>query len=224
MVWCPNPAMAAMYTNTDSPAFQSSSTFAPDVEVLPPIYVTEESDEGVRRFQKVKEQTDAEVTINAESIDQALTHNMVSNKTSTNMVAFFTVGARDLTEYNYYELDMPPQLLDADGGRIRMIMQHETNTSDEVRVIDLTIGTEYTNDQFGTRGRFRGRYGWTRQQGGGDYSWILGDGIIQNIANPWDWAWILDWRWLEDGREIGGNKIRLYSHPHVTTRFIFYDN
>lgn len=136
----------------------------------------------------------------------------------------YVVGGIDLSTYYYQEITMPSFMLDADGGRIRMIMQHETDGSDQVRVIDLFIGTEYTNDAYGRRGRSAGRYGWTRQSGGGDYAWILGDGNAHNIATPWDWAWIRDWKWLGNGKEIGNNKIRLYSHPHVTTRFIFYPN
>ena len=135
----------------------------------------------------------------------------------------FTLGDVDLNIYWFIELPLPSFVTDADGGTIRLIMQHEIDGFDQVRVIDEHIGTEFDNDAFGRRGRFGGRYGWTRQSGGGEWSWILGDGTPHNLATPWDWAFITDYRWLQDNSVLGGDFIRVYSHPHVTTRVIFMD-
>jgi len=135
----------------------------------------------------------------------------------------YTVGDVDLSVYWYIELPLPSFVTDADGGTIRLIMQHEIDGLDQVRVIDEHIGTEFDNDAYGRRGRAFGRYGWTRQSGGGEWSWILGDGVPHNLATPWDWAWITDYRWLQDNSVLGGDFIRVYSHPHVTTRVIFMD-
>lgn len=137
--------------------------------------------------------------------------------------AIYTVGGVDWVTYFYIELPLPSYVTDADGGTIRLVMQHEVDGLDQVRVIDEHIGTEYANDAYGNRGRFPGRYGWTRQSGGGDASWILGDGTPHNLAAPWDWAWITDYRWLQGNSVLGGDTIRVYSHPHVTTRVIFRD-
>jgi hypothetical protein len=118
---------------------------------------------------------------------------------------------------------MPSYMTDADGGTIRLVMQHEVDSYDQVRVIDEHIGTEYVDNTYGARGRYPGRYGWTRQSGGGEWSWVLGDGAAHNLATPWDWAWIVDYRFLQNNTVLGGDYIRIYSHPHVTTRVVFMD-
>ena len=137
--------------------------------------------------------------------------------------AFYVVGGSDWSTYYYLDLTLPSYMTDFDGGTIRLVMQHELDVYDQVRVIDEHIGTEYDNDAYGARGHFAGRYGWTRQSGGGDLAWVLGDGTPHNLATPWDWAWILDYRWLQGNSVLGGDTIRIYSHPHVTTRVTFLD-
>jgi len=137
--------------------------------------------------------------------------------------ALYVVGGSDWVTYYYIEIPLPSYMTDFDGGTIRLVMQHELDSYDQVRVIDEHIGTEYVNDAYGARGHFPGRYGWTRQSGGGEFSWILGDGSPHNLANPWDWAWVLDYRWLQGNSVLGGDTIRIYSHPHVTTRVSLID-
>lgn len=133
------------------------------------------------------------------------------------------IGGEDLIYYWYTEITLPSYVTDADGGTIRLIMQHETDAWDQVRIIDEHIGTEHDTDWYGRRGRFPGRYGWTRQSGGGEWSWILGDAWAHNLATPWDWAFITDYRWLQDGGVLPGDTIRIYTHPHVTARVVFMD-
>lgn len=137
--------------------------------------------------------------------------------------AIYTVGGGDWVTYWYIEIPMPSYMTDTDGGTIRLVMQHEVDSYDQLRVIDEHIGTEYVDNTYGARGRFPGRYGWTRQSGGGEWSWILGDGAGHNLATPWDWAWIVDYRFLQNNTVLGGDYIRVYSHPHVTTRVVFMD-
>ena len=139
----------------------------------------------------------------------------------------YVVGGGDLVTYYYIELPLPSYMTDFDGGTIRLIMQHESDVYDQVRIIDEHIGTEYSDNSYGARGRFPGRYGWTRQSGGGDVSWVLGDGTPHNLANPWDWAWVLDYRWLQGNSVLGGELAALgkRSAPRVavTTRVVFVD-
>lgn len=137
--------------------------------------------------------------------------------------AIYVVGAVDLSTYWYIEIPFPSYLKDPDGGTIRLIMQHEIVANDELRIIDEHIATEFDNDTYGRRGRGFGRYGWTRQSGGGDYSWILGDQTAHNLADPWGWAWIVDYRWGQGNSVLPFDVIRIYSHPHVTTRVIIKD-
>jgi hypothetical protein len=137
--------------------------------------------------------------------------------------AIYVVGGVDLYTYYYIEIPFPTALKDADGGTIRLIMQHETHGADQVRVIDEHIGTEFDDPRYGRQGRMHGRYGWTRQSGGGEHAWILGDSKAHNLANPWNWAWITDYRWLQGNGVLPLDQIRIYSHPHVTTRVIIKD-
>lgn len=137
--------------------------------------------------------------------------------------AAYVVGGEDLNTYYFIELPLPEALKDIDGGTIRLIMQHETDPNDQLRVIDLHIATEHTDDRFGKRGRNNSLYGWTRQSGGGDYAWMLGDPSPHNLFNPWGWAWGVDYRWGQGNGVLGGSTIRIYSHPQVTTRVFILD-
>ena len=147
----------------------------------------------------------------------------IATKLNESTRAVYVVGGIDLVTYYFIELDMPYYVTDADGGTIRLILQHESQVHDQVRVIDAHIGMEYDSDFFGRRGRYPGRYGWARFSGGGESAFVLGDVSPHNLAYPWNWAWILDYRWLQGNTVLGGDRIRIYSHPHVTTRVIFID-
>ena len=183
-------------------------------EEVPPLGITPSSySAGDRTFRE----DEPEVLANVQMKE------VVGEPEVTERAAIYVVGGTDHVTWYYRDIEMPPELLDADGGRIRMIMQHELNPHDELRMVDLSIAAEETNDNYGRRGRHPGRFGWTRQTGGGEHAWILGDNVRHNLAEPWHWAWILDHSWAGGGgRPLGGNKIRLVSHPHVTTRYIFY--
>ena len=116
--------------------------------------------------------------------------------------------------------------MDADGCTIRMIMDHKTDGNDQVRVIDQFIYMENST----TRGNnsSNGRYGWTRQSGGGDYSWISGNGATYTIAEPWGWAWIFTYGHsycpqYSRHTVFSTGTLGFMSHPDVRTRFLIYD-
>jgi hypothetical protein len=164
-------------------------------------------------------------TITREQSQTAFTASGVSSAVTTKpgLVLALKVGHEDIHTYVCTQLDMPPALLDADGGTIRIIMQHELDPNDQVRVIHEHIGVEYTDDSYGKRGRYVGRYGWTRQGGGGDHSWVLGDQVAHNLFAPWGWIWADDFARFGNNQILGGNKIQICVHPHVTARVFFYD-
>ena len=174
---------------------------------------------------------DDEDRVNYEMIEEEIvdSQNMLGIDESTNtnprVRDIRVIGAsqpNDISTYFYIEMDLPTYIRDADGGTIRLIMQHERDRNDQVRVVDEHIATEFSDDTYGRRGRSPGIYGWTRQSGGGEKSWILGDNKQHTLADPWGWAWILDYP-RNSFRVLGGNRIRVYSHPHVTTRVILMD-
>lgn len=144
-------------------------------------------------------------------------------KANPRICGAYVVGGTNITTYYYIEIVIPDCLKDIDGGTIRLIMQHETEPNDQIRVIDEHIATEYKNNDYGNRGRNNSLYGWTRQSGGGDFAWMLGDAAAHILFNPWDWAWAVDYKWGDGNAVLGGERIRIYSHPHVTTRVIILD-
>lgn len=78
-------------------------------------------------------------------------------------------------------IDIRAECADADGCRIRLIINNISASSDEVRIIDENI---YMESQYGTNAA-NGLYGWTRQGGGGDHSWITGNGGLYTVFSPW---------------------------------------
>ncbi|MEZ5792343.1 MAG: hypothetical protein R3D34_16685 [Nitratireductor sp.] len=136
---------------------------------------------------------------------------------------FDVIGCKDINTWCYSEFEMPAGILDVEGGRVRLIMQHELNGADEVRMVDLHIACEWTNGSYGANGRLNGRFCWVRQVGGGEYSFILGDNVGHNLFTPWNWVIATDYKYLDGGGILGGNKIRIYAHPHVTARVFFFD-
>ena len=201
------------------------------LDELPPIYV-KISEAEITALGEIKKPAQYEMVIKEQPAINLLEESIKkeskekkegSGNTDPATRAWYVVGGIDLTTYYYIEIDLPSCLTDVDGGTIRLIMQHETDGTDQVRMIDEHIGTEYNSDLYGRRGRYKGRYGWTRQSGGGDFSWILGDGAAHTLANPWGWAWIVDYRWGAGGSVLPGDRIRIYSHPHVPTRVIIKD-
>jgi hypothetical protein len=200
------------------------------LDSLPPIFVelteeqaaqmateTDDPSQVVAGKQMLIERQEAVNLVAEQQAEDATAQNDPATK------AVYVVGGINLTTYYYIQIRLPSYVTDVDGGTIRLIMQHETASDDQVRIIDEHIGTEFHNDRYGRRGRYRGRYGWTRQSGGGEKSWILGDNRAHNLADPWGWAWILDYRWRQGNGVLGGDWIRIYSHPHVTTRVIIKD-
>ena len=194
---------------------------AQDLDELPEVYAKIPATKG-QRAAGAAEEVFALVAKEQDAVN-LLDEMEESHRTDPATRAIYVVGGVDIYTYYYIEIPLPAALRDADGGTIRLIMQHETDGADQLRVIDEHIATEFTDDRYGRRGRRFGRYGWTRQSGGGDLRWILGDSTAHIIANPWNWAWILDYRWLQGNSVLPLDTIRIYSHPHVTTRVIIKD-
>lgn len=129
--------------------------------------------------------------------------------------------------YACVEKDLTDYCGDKDGCDIRILLQHETDGNDQVKIIDEHIYMEQT-DLSNNNGA--GIYGWTRQGGGGDYSWITGTANRYTIFSPWDWVWAFNYRhdWCEG--QVGNGpafadpyRFNFMSHPNVRANFIVYD-
>ncbi|MFT6376925.1 MAG: hypothetical protein ACJARS_003585 [bacterium] len=130
------------------------------------------------------------------------------------------------SQYRCSTYDVSAACGDADGCMIRMIMDHKTDGNDQVRVIDQNIYME-NSTTYGNRSS-NGRYGWTRQSGGGDHSWISGNGSKSTIAAPWDWGWIFTYGHSYCPQygahtNLPTGTFGFMSHPAVRTRFQIFD-
>ena len=136
----------------------------------------------------------------------------------------FDVYDSDTSTYACVTKNLENHCGDEDGCTIRLLMQHETNSNDRVRVIDEMIFMEQPD-----MGTFRnGRYGWTRQQGGGDYSWITGTSSRYTLFSPWDWVWAYNYqhRYCVGGESSAHSnpyEFTFMSHPHIKSTVVVYD-
>ena len=124
-------------------------------------------------------------------------------------------------------VDLEEYCGDFDGCTIRVVAQHETQENDQVHVIEEHIYME--NPDFSNNKKPNTLYGWTRQGGGGDYSWITGDTTRHEIFSPWDWVWMLDYK-HSDCEGVSAHEV--YTDPYtftfmtartVSARFLIYD-
>lgn len=129
------------------------------------------------------------------------------------------------TYYRCTDVNLQNECADPEGCTIRMVMHHKTDSNNQVRIIDQHIIME--NWRYYGVNTSNGIYGWTRQSGGGDNSWISG---TQNakVAGPWDWAWIHTYRTTHNGCNGGNYRLPIYNfsfmtHPAVQTTFFVYD-
>jgi len=139
----------------------------------------------------------------------------------------FEVYNSDTTTYACVEKNLTDFCGDEDGCDIRIEMQHETDGNDQVRIIDEHIFMEQSSM---SNNRNSGKYGWTRQGGGGDYSWITGAGLQYTIFDPWGWVWMFNYRHDYCPGQVGNGpaysdhyKFTFMSHPQVRTKLIVYD-
>ncbi len=117
---------------------------------------------------------------------------------------------------------------DEDGCNIRLELQHETDANDQVRVIEENIFMEQPSM---SNNRNPGTYGWTRQEGGGDFPWITGTSGGYTIFDAWHWAYAFNYKYqyCEGQGGVAGSawddhyKFTFMSNPSVRTKVIIYD-
>lgn len=164
--------------------------------------------------------------VNEERLDLGTSPGFTKDEMLSNprRIALIKIGTdNDVSKWHCVNFVLPSRLLDADGGTIRLILQHKVDANDQLRVIDEDIVLEYKDDTYGPRGRNpNGLYGWTRE-GGSNTTWILNDNIRHTIASPWDWIKIADSNIYGDNKILTNNEVRACTHPHVAARVILLD-
>lgn len=139
----------------------------------------------------------------------------------------FDVYNDDTTTYACVEKDIQEHCGDENGCTIRLVMQHETSTIDEIRMLDEHLyieGNLSNNNGAGLNGRNQQEDGWVS-------IFTLGNGVRNTIFRPWAWAWGFNYRHqncnggIQGPAFTGENKYKLLfmSHPLVKTKFIIYD-
>jgi len=144
----------------------------------------------------------------------------IASVSSTYLNGFLVGNQFNQTSRQCTMFTLPTDIDDWDGGRIRLIMQHETAPNDEIRVIDYVIAMEAPG-VWGSNDNNGGHTGWARTGSNGDHRFILGDGVRNIIADPWGWATVTDYNPVNNVIATGDD-LWFCSHPYVTTRFIFY--
>lgn len=142
----------------------------------------------------------------------------------------FDVYNNDTTTYACVTKDIKNHCADGDGCTIRLLMQHETHSDDQVRSIQERIYLEGNlSGNLNT-----GIYGMTREEGSsGWYEYILGRSSNHRyeMFSPWEWAWAFNYKHKNCNNGVNGPaflgadkyKVSFMSHPKVKTRFIIYD-
>jgi|GEM_PF-3916801 len=112
---------------------------------------------------------------------------------------------------------------DEDGCRVAYYGQHKTAGDDMVRGISMFMNMEQPSwsSNLGA-----GLYGHI-QLHSGEYNWINGDGTADNVANLWEWTYIMNYYWSA----CGGNNtafsnpyvFRFTTHPAIHSKYIIYD-
>lgn len=140
----------------------------------------------------------------------------------------FEVYNADTTTYVCVEQNLEEYCGDADGCTIKLLMHHELDGNDLVRIIDEHIYMEQTSL---SKNRNSGTYGWTRQGGGGDYSWITGTSSRYHMFDPWSWVWAHNYRHDWCPGQVGNGPafsnpymFSFMSHPYIRTTVIVYDS
>nr|VFK41428.1 MAG: Collagen triple helix repeat-containing protein [Candidatus Kentron sp. TC] len=139
----------------------------------------------------------------------------------------FVVYHANTSTYACVNKDLENYCGDGDGCKIRLLLQHETEGNDQVRVIEETI---YMEQSSLSNNRGGGVYGWTRQSGGGDHAWITSASGRYTIFAPWGWTWAFNYRHDycpgQSGHSAPYSNPYLFtfmSHPHIKTSVVVYD-
>ena len=123
----------------------------------------------------------------ADTIDGIDSSEFFSPNTNT---LTFEVYNSDTTIWDCVTQNLEEQCGDFDGCTIRLLMQHETNSNDQVKIIDENIYMEQSNL---SNNNGAGIYGWTREMGGADASWITGTNDRYGMFSPWNWLYMYNY-------------------------------
>ncbi|MDK1290326.1 hypothetical protein [Pseudoalteromonas umbrosa] len=141
----------------------------------------------------------------------------------------FDVYNNDTTTYACVTRDIKTHCADGDGCTIRLLLQHETSGTDDVRVVEQHIyleGTLSNNNGIGVAG-------YSRQGRGEESIFTLGRSTGHKYPIYWSWNWTWAFNYIHPHCNngvsgpafVGSDKYKLsfVSHPHVKTRVIIYD-
>ncbi len=161
-----------------------------------------------------------EIEVTVDGATKTLNEALLGNSMS------FEIKNPDITTYECVTKDLKDYCGDEDGCRLKLLMQHETLGDDQVRVIEETIYMEGSL----SNNNGAGVYGWTRQLGGGEASWITGTAGQHSMFTAWDWIWMFNYRHDFCPGQSGNSPAYSYPYnftimvnPQVSAKIIVYD-
>jgi hypothetical protein len=111
---------------------------------------------------------------------------------------------------------------DADGCTMKFFLR--VNNSDEVRTISEQIYIEQPGKSSNKR---PGLYGWARQLGGGEQSFVLQTANkVDIVPHPWDWIFVRNYSSPDAGQPSGafsGYQVQFMTRPNISATVIIYD-
>jgi len=133
---------------------------------------------------------------------------------------FYVGNNSQSTSWGVKNIDLQKLCGDADGCTIKIFMQHKLTDQ------TLTISEHmYIEQGLMSRNKVAGLHGYTRQEGGGESSFILlTSGKYDLIPHPWDWIYLRNYDSPSNGRAFLGFTAQFYVHSHVAAHIIIYDN
>ncbi|MEI6849853.1 MAG: hypothetical protein WCK29_02340 [archaeon] len=139
----------------------------------------------------------------------------------------FSLSSPDSVTYSCQNINLQDYCADEDGCDIRLEMQNKNDGYDQVRTIDEHI---YMEQSSMSGNKNSGIYGWTRQEGGGDYSWITGTSGQYTLFDPWSWVWMLNYAHSYCPGQTGTGPayadpyvFNFMGNPSINTKVIVYD-
>ena len=121
-------------------------------------------------------------------------------------------------------INIRPQCADLDGCKMIINMTHK------ISGVDQTLGIQqflYFENQTNSTNKHDGVSGYTRQAGGGEFSFRLGSNTRHTLFSPWNWIYLVNYPHIYCPGQSGSGavyknpyKLTLVTHPHVNATVI----
>ena len=133
----------------------------------------------------------------------------------------------NLTEWACVNVNLKEHCGDLDGCKVTLNMTHKIDGTDKTLGIQEFL---YFENRVNSTKKGNGKYGYTRQAGGGQHFWITGNTTRYTMYAPWAWSYMYNYRHAYCPDQTGHGpafkapyKVSLMNHPHVNIVVIIED-